>query len=161
MNQTTIMHQIALNMPEFDHYFTTYYADGYVGFLARNEMLNYTILGGEFRKRTMDYLTANSLLLDIEGKIGGYDLVFTCSDLIIPKNIRGCKIILVQEGMTDPENFAYYMVKYLHFPRWLSTASTGLSDYYQLFCVASEKYKKLFIKKGINPDKLVVTGIPN
>lgn len=161
MNQTTIMHQIALQMPEFDHYYTPYYADGYVGFLAKHGMLDHTILGGEFKKRTLDYLVVNNLTIDYRGKNGGYDLVFTCSDLIIPKNIKNKKIILVQEGMTDPENFAYYLVKYLKFPRWLSTGSTGLSDKYALFCVASENYKKLFIKKGINPDKLVVTGIPN
>lgn len=161
MNQTTIMHQISLQMPDFDHYFTPYYADGYVGFLARHRMLDHTILGGEFKKRTMEYLIANELRIDIGGKNDDYDLVFTCSDLIIPKNINNKKIILVQEGMTDPENIAYYLVKYLKFPRWLSTAATGLSDKYALFCVASENYKKLFIKKGINPDKLVVTGIPN
>ena len=161
LNQTTIMHQIASKLPEFDHYFTPYYADGYVGFLARNGMLNFTILGGEFKKRSMGYLKTNNLALDIEGKNGGYDLVFTCSDLIIPKNIKNCNIILVQEGMTDPENLAYLFVKYLHFPQWLSTASTGLSDKYRLFCVASENYKKLFIAKGINPKNLVVTGIPN
>ncbi len=161
LNQTTIMHQIALKMPEFDHYFTPYYADCYVGFLARNGFLDFTILGGEFRKITIEYLVANNLSLDFEGKNGGYDLVFTCSDLIIPKNIMNQKIILVQEGMTDPENLAYSLVKYLKFARWLSTASTGLSDMYTLFCVASENYKKLFITKGINPKKLVVTGIPN
>lgn len=27
--------------------------------------------------------------------------------------------------------------------------------------MASEGYKKLFIKKGVNPNKIVVTGIPN
>lgn len=161
LNQTTMMHQIALKMPEFDHYFTPYYADGFIGLLARNGFLDFTILGGEFKKITIEYLKANNLLLDFDGENGGYDLVFTCSDIIIPKNVINQKIILVQEGMTDPENLVYSLVKYLKFPRWLSTASTGLSDIYSLFCVASENYKKLFIKKGINPKKLVVTGIPN
>ncbi len=161
MNQTTIMHKIALQIPECEHYFTPYFADGYVGFLAKHNLLDFTILGGEFRKRTLEYLFTNDLRIDIGGKNDDYDLIFTCSDLIIPKNILNKKIILVQEGMTDPEDLAYYLVKYLKFPRWLSTASTGLSDKYDLFCVASENYKNLFIKKGINPKKLVVTGIPN
>jgi hypothetical protein len=30
-----------------------------------------------------------------------------------------------------------------------------------MFCVASEGYKRQFVSKGANPDKLVVTGIPN
>jgi ADP-heptose:LPS heptosyltransferase len=161
MNQTTIMHKIALQLPEFEHYFTPYYADGYVGFLARHNLLDFTILGGEFRKRTLEYLINNELTIDIGGRYGNYDLVFTCSDLIIPKNIRNTKLILVQEGMTDPEDITYHLVKHFRFPRWLSTAATGLSDKYDLFCVASENYKDLFIAKGINPQKLVVTGIPN
>jgi hypothetical protein len=36
-----------------------------------------------------------------------------------------------------------------------------LSDQYTLFCVASEGYKRQFVSKGANPDKIVVTGIPN
>ena len=160
-NQTTMMHKIAKEMKDADCFFTPYYAHGYVGFLAKHGMLDYTILGGEFRKRIFQYIKTHNLSLDLHGKNGGYDIVFTGSDLIVPKNIRSYKIVLVQEGMTDPENFAYYLVKYLRFPRWLSTGSTGLSHLYDLFCVASENYKELFISKGINPDKLVVTGIPN
>ena len=64
--------------------------------------------------------------------------------------------------MTDPENFMYYLVKGLGLPRWMaSTSTTGLSDYYDKFCVASEGYKNLFIRKGVLPEKIVVTGIPN
>jgi hypothetical protein len=64
--------------------------------------------------------------------------------------------------MTDPENWAYHLVKLLKLPRWLaSTSATGLSNVYNYFCVASEGYKDFFIKKGVNPDSIVVTGIPN
>lgn len=160
-NQTSMMHKISKELKDADCYFTPYYSHGYVGFLAKHGMLDYTILGGEFRKRIFQYIEKHNLSLDLHGKNGGYDIVFTGSDLIIPRNITNYKIVLVQEGMTDPENFAYYLVKYLKFPRWLSTGSTGLSHLYNIFCVASENYKDLFISKGINPNKLVVTGIPN
>jgi len=72
-------------------------------------------------------------------------------------------VILVQEGMTDPENFAYHLVKVFPFlPRWIaSTSTTGLSDLYDVFCVASEGYRDLFIRKGVRPEKIRVTGIPN
>jgi len=64
--------------------------------------------------------------------------------------------------MTDPENLGYYLAKYLKFPRWIaSTSTTGLSDAYDYFCVASEGYRELFIRKGVKPEKIVVTGIPN
>jgi len=56
----------------------------------------------------------------------------------------------------------FYMVKYLKLPRWMaSTSVTGLSNAYDKFCVASEGYRELFIKKGVYPEKIEVTGIPN
>ncbi len=162
LNQTTIMHQISVHMSEYDCYFTTYYADGFINRLSETGFLDFTILGGRFKKDTLNYLLANRLNIDFGGNLFNYDLVYTCSDLIVPKNIIGTKIILVQEGMTDPENVMYYLVKKLKLPRYLaSTSTTGLSNLYDFFCVASEGYKELFVKKGVNGDKIVVTGIPN
>jgi hypothetical protein len=121
-----------------------------------------TILGGQAKKRTLKYLSENNLNIDEDGSQHDYDLVYTCSDLLIQKNIRDKKIILVQEGMTDPENFVYHLVKNFKLPRWIaSTSVTGLSYAYDKFCVASEGYKELFINKGVDPEKLEVTGIPN
>ncbi len=162
LNQTTIMFQISIHMKEYDCYFTPYYADGFINRLSESGFLDFTILGGKMKKDTLIFLLANNLNIDFGGNFFNYDLVFTCSDLVIPKNIIGKKIILVQEGMTDPENILYFLVKKLKLPRYLaSTSTTGLSDLYDFFCVASEGYKNLFIKKGINEDKIVVTGIPN
>lgn len=164
LNQTTQMHQISQELPEYDAYFTPYYPDGYgyIKLLTKAGLLDFSILGGQAKERTIKYLEENNLKLDLYGKQNDYDLVFTCSDLLIQKNIRDKKIILVQEGMTDPENFAFHFVKNFKFPRWIaSTSVTGLSHTYDKFCVASEGYKELFIKKGINPDKIEVTGIPN
>jgi len=164
LNQTTQMHKISLELPEYDAYFTHYYPDGYgyIKVLTNLGLLDMTILGGQAKKRTLNYLNANSLNIDLTGRKYDYDLVFTCSDLLIQKNIRDKKIILVQEGMTDPENFVYYLVKNFRLPRWIaSTSVTGLSYAYDKFCVASEGYKELFIKKGVKPEKLEITGIPN
>jgi len=65
--------------------------------------------------------------------------------------------------MTDPENLAFHLVKAFPFlPRWIAgTATTGLSQAYQKFCVASEGYRDLFVRKGVSPEKICVTGIPN
>ncbi len=145
-----------------DCYFTPHYADGIIDQLSNTKLLSGTILGRKLRASTLDYLNKHELKLDLHGKENNYDLVLTCSDLIIPKNIRSKSIILVQEGMTDPENFASHLVKQLKLPRWIaSTSITGLSHAYSKFCVASEGYKKHFTKKGVDPEKIVVTGIPN
>ncbi len=164
MNQTTQMHKISQELPEFEAYFTPYYAEGYgyIKVVTNAGLLDMTILGGQAKERTLKYLRKHNLKLDLYGKEHDYDLVFTCSDLLIPKNIRDKKIIMVQEGMTDPENFIYYLVKYLKLPRWIaSTSVTGLSYAYDKFCVASEGYRELFIKKGVPPETIEVTGIPN
>ena len=162
LNQTTQMHKISMELPEYEAWFTPYYADGFLKFLTRIGILDFTIMGGVFKKRTLAYLKKHSLKLDYEGKLNHYDLVFTCQDLIIPKNIRQSKVILVQEGMVDPETIWSKLVRKLKLPRWAaSTSMTGQSDQYDIFCIASEGFKELFINKGLNPEKLRVTGIPN
>jgi hypothetical protein len=163
LNQTTMMHKVSSHFPDDQCFFSPYYSQGFLKYLADStNVLDFSILGGQFRERTFNYLKKHNLNIDYEGKENDYDLVYTCSDLIVPKNVRNKKLILVQEGMTDPENLIYYLVKYLKLPRWLaSTSVTGLSDAYDKFCVASEGYKELFIKKGVNPDKIEITGIPN
>jgi hypothetical protein len=70
--------------------------------------------------------------------------------------------VLVQEGMTDPEDVGFHLARVLRLPRWLgSTASMGLSLAYDKFCVASPGYRDFFASKGVPPERLVVTGIPN
>ncbi len=162
LNQTTMMHKISRYFENEDIWFSPYYGSGYIDYFASKGLLDFSVLGGQFLKNTLSYIEENKLQLDYKGKADDYDLVFTCADLIIPDNIRNKKIVLVQEGMTDPENLMYYIVKNLKLPRYLaSTSTTGLSHAYDKFCVASEGYKEHFVKKGVNPDKVVVTGIPN
>lgn len=162
LNQTTMMYRISRELPEYDCCFSAYYCDGFEKKLLKLGLLDFSVLGKKYKDQAEALLAEKNCKLDYEGKSHNYDLVVTCSDLIVPKNIRDKKVILVQEGMTDPENLGYHLVKKLHIPRYLgSTSTTGLSDMYDIFCVASEGYKDLFVRKGVNPEKIAVTGIPN
>jgi hypothetical protein len=163
LNQTTQMHQIAKELPEYRHVFSPYYGNADFEILRRLGLLEYTIGGNKLRKRCTDYLEAHGLELDVGGKATDIDLVFNCSDLVRPKNLRGRRVILVQEGMTDPENVLFKLVQRYRWLDgfWAGTSATGLSDQYERFCVASEGYKDLFVRHGVRPEKLVVTGIPN
>lgn len=162
LHQTSMMHQIAKCLPECECHFTPYYGDAVLEAIAKAGWLEFSIMGERHRRRAAEYLQSFGLTVDEGGRRREYDLVVTCSDLVVPKNIRKKKILLVQEGMTDPENAMYYLVKWCKLPRYLaSTAATGLSLRYERFCVASEGYKDFFIKKGIPPAKIAVTGIPN
>lgn len=165
LNQTTMMHQIARHLGDHDLWFTPYYCDGLYKPLQQAGLLDFTIIGGQNRRNTEAYLEKHGLRVDYAGSAGDYDLILTCTDLMVQKNLRGKPVILVQEGMTDPEGIAYQVVKRIHklgVPRWLaSTATTGLSDCYVRFCVASDGYRRHFERKGVAGDKIAVTGIPN
>lgn len=162
LNQTKMAHKISLGLQGFDRFFTPYYADGLEGIAADMGLLNFTVLGGRHKVETETYLRENDLRIDHRGAGREYDLVVTTSDLIIQRNIKGKRLVLVQEGITEPEGVWYHLVKWLKLPRYIANTSTnGLSNAYDLFCVASHGYKDHFIKKGIDPRKIAVTGIPN
>ncbi|MCX6139349.1 MAG: hypothetical protein NTX15_00695 [Candidatus Kapabacteria bacterium] len=162
MNQTTMMEQISRYLPHCDCWFTPHYTDGLIGVLERRKLIEWTVAGQGHQLRARDYLEMLGKQIDFRGSKHMYDLVVTCSDLIVPKNIRHGRVVLVQEGMTDPENMAYYFVKYLGLPRYLASTSTfGMSDAYMRMCVASDGYKQHFIRKGARAEKLITTGIPN
>ncbi len=163
MNQTTQMHQIARLLADYEQAFTPYYCDGAMDLLRRMKRLEFTIMGDRIARRCEQYLQDQNLNIDKKGQHGPYDLVVTCSDVLIQRNIGKNRIVLVQEGITDPEDRNFRLVqRYRWLPRWIAgTAATGLSDAYRAFCVASEGYRDLFVRKGATNEKIVVTGIPN
>lgn len=162
VNQTTMMWCVAQELPECDCWFSSYYADGLVKYLAGRGLLDFTILGGGAMRATNTFFAEKKLQVDYRGEQNDYDLVVTCSDLIVPKNIRHKPVILVQEGMLTPENLVYHAVSKLALPRFLgNTSMTGLSHTYQKFCVASEGFKEMFVRKGVKAERVEVTGIPN
>lgn len=163
LNQTRQMHKIALQMAGCEATYSPYFCEGFVEFFRKVGILEFTILGWRRRKECLRYLRANKLPLDHEGKQGPYDLVVTCSDVIVPKSIKVSKVVAVQEGITDPQQFWYWARRVFPFiPRWTSgTTWTGTSNEYDRMCVASAGYRDLFAKRGGDPTKMAVTGIPN
>lgn len=163
LNQTTMMHKIGVELSRrHECVYTPFYADAPLRLLKPVGLLDHTILAGRFRRVTEEYLRDHGLAVDDAGRRGGYDLALTCSDLVVPKNLRRQPLVLVQEGMTDPETVVYHLVRKLNLPRWIaSTSTTGLSLAYDRFCIASEGYRQFFERKGVPSERLVVTGIPN
>ena len=161
---TRMTHAVARHLQdEFDCWFSPFYSDGIYDFLATHtRIVDFTILGGNFRRQTDAYLQLHNLPIDYRGQAREYDLYVATTDLIVPRGLRDKPFILIQEGMTDPEGIMYHIVRKLKLPRYLaSTSTSGLSQQYRYFCVASEGYRDFFIHKGVKPEKLIVTGIPN
>ncbi len=163
INQTTQLHQIAGQLPEAEAFYTPYYGGPILDFARKARLCEFSIGGTRLTRRCLEYLERHELNIDPHGRRGNYDLVVTCSDVVIPDNIRDFPVILVQEGILDPDNTLSYLArKFPSLPRWIAgTATTGLSHAYDRFCVASEGYKRYFIGRGVEEAKLTVTGIPN
>ena len=163
MNQTTQMHQVSRHLAEYGQAFTPYYCHGVHEAMRRMKLLEFTIIGDKLAERCHQYLRDHKLAIDYGGRRGPYDLVVTCSDVFVQKNIRASRVVLVQEGITDPEDRNFRLVqRHRWLPLWLAgTAATGLSDAYRAFCVASDGYRDLFLARGVKAEKIVVTGIPN
>jgi hypothetical protein len=163
LNQTTQMHAIARELPEVSPAFTPFFCDGILEVLRRAGRLEFTVAGEKLKRRCLDYLRAHQLPVDERGVRGPYDLVLTCSDLVVQRRLRGQRLVLVQEGILDPAGWPYELCRRLPFlPRWLAgTSTTGLSLAYERFCVASEGYRDHFAAGGVPAERIVVTGIPN
>lgn len=158
------MHQIARELPELDASFTPYYSDHPLMRLGRRLYLQEsTIAGNKLRERCLDYLRRHGLAIDEDGQAGAYELVVTCTDQIMPRNIRDKPVVVVQEGILDvPNRFTPLCRRWPWIPRWIGgTAMTALSGHYELFCAASHGYRDDFIRAGADPSRVVVTGIPN
>jgi hypothetical protein len=160
------MHAIASHLTEYDCYFTQFFSDSsIINWAVRNGITDNTILGGQFKKRSEEYLAFHRLKNDYAQKVynNRYDLIVVCSDLIVPKAIRNTRSVWVQEGMTDKITILSKMVKLLDMPRYLAgnTSLNGTSNLCDIYCVASEGYRDHFELLGTDASKLVVTGMPN
>src|SRR5579863_99379 len=98
INQTTQMHQIAQQLVECHCFFSTYYDDGYPRTLKRLRLTETTPLGYKLSARAAAYLERHDLALDQEGRNGPYDLVVTCSDLIVPETSEGIPLFSFKKG---------------------------------------------------------------
>lgn len=163
MNQTTQVYQVAMQMPDVDAWFSPHYATGFEEWLRKLHLAEFTVLGQKHVNRSLRFFHERRLQVDYGGTCNDYDLVVTSSDLVVQENIRHQPVVLIQEGMTDPETWLFRLAIRVPFvPRWVAgTATNGLSDQYSCFCVASKGYRDLFIRKGVKADKIRVTGIPN
>ncbi|HSZ24808.1 MAG TPA: hypothetical protein VK766_03770 [Cytophagaceae bacterium] len=166
-NQTSQMHKIASYLDqEYDCYYSQFYSDNPIIKLAvKTGILDHTIFAGHFKQKADQYLEKHGLKNDYAQTIynNTYDMVILCSDLLVPTSVRNAKTIWVQEGMTDPLTKWAKIVKALKLPRYFSvgTALNGSSNLADIFCVASEGYKKYFAQLGTDPSKIIVTGMPN
>jgi len=164
INQTIQMHSIAKFLPQFDCYFSQFFSENiFISKAIELGVLDTTIMGNPLRKRAEDYIYQHQLPNDYKAKLNSYDLVVFCSDMLFPKKFLTTKTIWVQEGMIDPYTWLSAFIQKMGIPRYWSfgTSLNGTSNLCDVYCAASEGYKKYFISKGTDENKIIVTGIPN
>ncbi len=165
INQTTQMHQIAKQLPEYDCWFSQIFVDSpFIQWvLDKTDFLAKTVLSGQFKANSEKFCLENGLQMDYKAKKNQYDLVVYCSDMIIPDRLLQRKTIWVQEGMVDEYNFFSKIIKKLNLPRYwaIGTALNGSSNLCDIYCAASKGYKERFSNIGTKAHKILVTGIPN
>lgn len=165
-NQTTQMHQVANQLPEYDCYFSQLYSSHpLIRTIVKTGYFDNTILAGKFKRDADAYLEQHGLRNDYAAKVYGndYDLVVFCSDMLVTRSLRKKKTIWVQEGMTDPIKPWGRISRKLGLPAYLAgnTAFNGAGNLCDIYCAASEGYKKQFARLGTDAQKIFVTGMPN
>jgi len=165
-NQTSQMHQVAAQLPDYDCFFSQLYSKNVlIKFAVRKGILDTTIMGGEFRRKSDAYLDRNGLFNDYARSVfnNHYDMAVLCSDLYVPRDLRQLKTVWVQEGMTDPITTWAKWSRRLHLPAYwaMNTAFNGCSNICDIYCAASEGYRHQFARLGTEPARIFVTGIPN
>lgn len=163
INQTEQLHAVARALGPHTARFTPYFGDLHVRFARAIGALEATIAGKKRRGWCLEYLRDHGLDIDEDGRAGDYDLVVTCSDLILPRIARTKPLVAVQEGIFDPDSWVSDVWRrHRYLPMWLAgTSLTGESHRYDRYCVASEGYRARLVARGADPRAIVVTGIPN
>lgn len=167
MNQTTQMHKISMYLnDDYDCYFTPFYTRNPIGsFMKKIGLFNNTILAGKIFNNALNYLKYHELNIDYKGKkhIKEYELVFMCTDMLVPNHLKNIKKVWVQEGMIDKLNNWGRIVRFLGLPGYFAgnTALNGSANLCDVYCAASEGFAKYISKMGTDKNKIRVTGTPN
>jgi hypothetical protein len=165
LNQASQMHQIAQHLPDYDCWFSQVFSDSWLSrFLIKyTTLLNGTVMAGQFRENTENYIRQHGLQMDYKAAINDYDLVVFCSDMVVPARMRKIKTVWVQEGMIDKLTTIGRIVKALNLPIYLAgnTALNGSTNTCDIYCAASPGYKQAISQMGTDHSRVIVTGIPN
>lgn len=159
------MHQISAHLDDYDCWFSQLFPDSaFLNAIVKyTPLANGTVLKGQFRTKSENYLQEHGLRMDYGGVKNTYDLVVYCTDMVVADKFKQAKTVWVQEGMIDKRKRIAGVVKTLGLPPYFTgdTSLNGSTNRCDIYCAASEGYKDHFAKFGTDHRKLIVTGIPN
>lgn len=153
------LHRIANELGECRVWFTAYYGGPLVTMLRELGLLEHTAAGKGPGERCLRYLRSHHLPIDLGGRRGRYDLIVTSSDLVLPANVRGHRLVVVGtrsvQRTVAAERFMWRIAQGLS--RWLGTDPRGARC---RVCVASNEDRDFFLDLGVSEERIVATGVP-
>jgi hypothetical protein len=165
INQTSQMHQISKHLGDYDCWFSQLFPDSVFlkTAIKYTKLGDGTVLTGQFKTRSENYMKLHGLQIDYGGVKNDYDLVVSCTDMIVAERFRSTKTVWVQEGMIDKRTLLTGIVKALRLPVYLTgdTSLNGSTNVCDIYCAASNGYRNYISKNGTSANKIIVTGIPN
>ena len=165
MNQTSQMYQISRHLAAHDCWFSQLFPNSSFlkSVIKYTPFANGTVLADHYKLNAENYLNLHGLQLDYGGEKNQYDLVVYCTDMVVHDKFKNTKTIWVQEGMIDRHTWKTNIVKALGLPPYFAadTSLNGSTNWCDIYCAASEGYKKYFADHGTEASKILVTGIPN
>lgn len=169
IDETIRMHEIANQLSDCDCRFMPYPHQELSGWFTEHGLAHKLSTTRRMREVCLNYLNTNRLPIDTSDGACDYDVVVSTPELAILKAKRRGRLVLIQNAMLDHEmvedgkenasdQFAHWIPI---LSRWLTGVSSGATDdSYDKLCVASEGYRDLFVRNGVDPYRIVVTGIP-
>jgi hypothetical protein len=165
IEQTVQMHEIAKQLDDCDCWFTLYRHQELSGWFTQHGLAHKLATTSKLQERCINYLHEHQLPIDPTDKVDSYDIIISTPDLAIRKASRQGRLVLIQNAMLDHdlvensrENPADRLLNRIPFlARWLSSAA---DDSYDKLCLASDGYRDLYVRCGVDRSRVEVTGIP-
>ncbi len=165
INQTSQMYQIAQELPDYECWYSQmFYDDWFVNLLIKHTAAaDTTVMGKPIRAKAEEYLRQRNCRIDYMARKNQYDLVLFCSEMMMTPRMAKHKTIWVQEGMTDKYTTWSRIVQKMRLPSLLTfdTSLNGSLNLCDVYCAASEGYKRYFAEHGVEESKIFPTGMLN
>jgi len=148
LNQTTQLHAVARELRELDASFTPSTAIVSSTECARLGLIDMTIGGEKRRGWCLDYLKSHCLQSICMASGAVTTSSCTCTDLVVPKNVRRSKLVVVQEGIFDRDGMIA-LPSVGHSASCLggspALAQRGKCFVYDRFCAASDGFRERIV----------------
>jgi hypothetical protein len=156
--QAEELHRVAVELGDCRVWFTPYYGGLTLTVLRELGLLERTVAGKGPGERCLAYLRSQHLPIDLDGRRGRYDLIVSTSDLPLPPNAHGQRVVVVgsssRERTVAAERLVWRVAQRMS--SWLTTDPAEVDC---RICVVGDDDREFFLDLGVPRHRIVVTGL--